>query len=1306
MYDMYEKKPAIKHYVIVDNIKKLRKLAAQLETLEEWAFDTETNTLKVYGYNKDFKCVGISISWGDYNNYYIPLGHIREEDWDRQLSLKQVVRYLRRPFEREDVRLIGHNIKFDMHVMARIGINIKTQDLYDTMIASWLCDENSPNGLKENSMKKLDVQQEHFGEVTKTVTSDIKKQYGLKASNKATFDMVLIDDAAPYALDDAFYTWCLYVGSMDELEEEGMTKIFNKTYVKFIRTLFNMEERGVQVDFEHLKQMEHDVAEDKEKLLYGVYELAGCEFNVNSNAQLVELLFGYQKPIADPRDSSTFRKLTEKEQQKKIKDYDKKVATAAESVTLKYSFNFKPISKTASGAPQVNAKTLIKLSKQSFKAKRKNEGVELCRLLLQYKKLEKLSTAFLDGLEVQLYDDGKAHPSFNIIGCVAPDTLIPTSSGLVPIQDLYKADLESGVAQPFETIICNADLLPERTKYLVKFSDASTVKIETALGLTLEASDVHPLKCYKYHRGEHSHLYKENIRNPDYRVWRKMMDIHVGDKVLLPVGYNMFSEKYVDLTDKWDSLTKEHFRADARASTMPLIVTEDLAEFIGMYYADGSIHDSNGTFSVRLTNNSAEAQNRFKSLCKSLFGVTPYLSETCEMNLVAKSLMYIEQLYDLRRGCVNKVIPDYILRSPKSVIQAFIRGMTLDSCLVQEQNKTYLKFTVSNEISAKYLQEILLNMGIVASRRQDRHKTDNVYLVAIYNNDYKKFCDEIGFIESRKCVEIDHIDCNRHNYTVIDEHYIWVTVKSCTWGISDVYDFNVPNTHSFISCPFISHNTDSGRLSCSSPNLQQLPKADEEDKYQIRSLFVGSEFVALEDGEWVSDDLDDCIDGCHIERKKIIAGDYNNLEMRVLAHYCVQRNMPIALADSNSSMEIGRIVQKCDPVSVKAYNFDTGKVESKKVTNFWKNGQSNLYDKPPYRGSFKDWLRITVDWGNDRLVVTPNHEIYTLNGKVPASNLKVGDTLFYNCPCIENDLVDLIVGMSLGDSNFRKETDSMVFYHTEAQKDYFMWKRELLSNFISPHIQKSGDISKSVIGAHPFIHELKEHFKFAKRKHKCVKESLADLVTIKSLAIWYLDDGCISHDDRCSEEKGYTACICRENIGDGFIARLNEKFAGHGFTFNHILKGLTCSGEKAINFYKAIAPYCPKCMSYKFPFFLRDLVGIYTWNTEHRDVTEVKIQSIEPVKLGDPLFKKSLTQSGYDLEVEDLHNYFANNILVSNSKDHNLLEMFETGSDTHSSTAVNMFELDCDISEVKKKYPHLRQAAKVINFLDQTLKIA
>ena len=56
-------------------------------------------------------------------------------------------------------------------------------------------------------------------------------------------------------------------------------------------------------------------------------------------------------------------------------------------------------------------------------------------------------------------------------------------------------------------------------------------------------------------------------------------------------------------------------------------------------------------------------------------------------------------------------------------------------------------------------------------------------------------------------------------------------------------------------------------------------------------------------------------------------------------------------------------------------------------------------------------------------------------------------------------------------------------------------------------------------------------------------------------------------------------------------------------------------------------------------------------------------------------------------------------VLAHFSEDKNLLEMFQNGSDTHGSTAVNMFELDCTPEEVKKKYPHLRQAAKVLNFL-------
>ena len=125
--------PVIRKYVIVDNMKKLRKLANTMKDIEEFAFDTETNTLRVVGDNDDFLCVGISISWGFYDNYYIPLHHRRHEDYKRNLPESMVRKHLKKIFEREDVRIIGHNLKFDMHVLARLGIIIKTKDLFDLL---------------------------------------------------------------------------------------------------------------------------------------------------------------------------------------------------------------------------------------------------------------------------------------------------------------------------------------------------------------------------------------------------------------------------------------------------------------------------------------------------------------------------------------------------------------------------------------------------------------------------------------------------------------------------------------------------------------------------------------------------------------------------------------------------------------------------------------------------------------------------------------------------------------------------------------------------------------------------------------------------------------------------------------------------------------------------------------------------------------------------------------------------------------------------------------------------------------------
>ena len=466
MYNLYNK-PTREHSIIVDTVSKLKKLAEKLKHVQEFAFDTETNTLQVAGENREFICVGISISWGRFNNYYIPMGHRRVEDYKRNLSIEVVQEYLQPIFNREDVRIIGHNLKYDMHVLKRIGISIATKDFFDTMLASWLLDENTPNGLKQITSDNLNIPQTHFAEVINNVPAEVKKEFGLKANNKATFDLTLIDESAFYALDDPFYTYYNYMYLLDELEKDGMDKIYFKKMIPFMIVLFNMEERGITVDREALDEMNVNITKDMENLLYHMTEILGVEFNPNSNQQLQAILFGYVKDIKKPDEINPKKGLspiqeirekyegkknwTEEKIQKKIADlWAKYDETMGEwRVYVENGFDFKPTSTTSAGAPSTDSGSLWTLSHKEYKVKRKREGVEFCSLLLEYKRLAKLKSAFIDGLESQLYDDGKAHCSFNQIGttsgrisCIESSQLIQVyRRGEVPIKNVEVGDL-------------------------------------------------------------------------------------------------------------------------------------------------------------------------------------------------------------------------------------------------------------------------------------------------------------------------------------------------------------------------------------------------------------------------------------------------------------------------------------------------------------------------------------------------------------------------------------------------------------------------------------------------------------------------------------------------------------------------------------------------------------------------------------------------------------------------------------------------------------------------------------------------
>lgn len=420
-------KPQMKEYEIITSLSELKWLTDEMMRIPAFAYDTETNTLEVLGQNKNFKCVGLSFSWGENNNYYIPTGHVREEDIDNQLTIDVVVKYLKRVFARPDVRIYGWNLKFDFHVLKRIGIDVVTRDVFDGMLASWLCNENTPNGLKENTTEKMGIPQTHFKETTDTVPNEVKKAFGYSANSKVTFDLVLIEDGAPYAIADAFYTWCNCLGFEKELIAEGMDKIYYKMYIPFLFVLFEMEEQGVTVDVPKLKQMGVDMQEDLDELQYKIYELAGVEFNIGSSQQKAELLFGYQKEqkevavdklpkyLQKAYDDDDFDLLEEKGY---VVDERGRVFKSNNSVLLDHSFRFSPTATTKSGAPSTDSDAIWRLSQKTYKKanKRKQQGVEMCKYMLEYAKLAKLKTAFVDGILEQIYEDGKAHPSFNQIG--------------------------------------------------------------------------------------------------------------------------------------------------------------------------------------------------------------------------------------------------------------------------------------------------------------------------------------------------------------------------------------------------------------------------------------------------------------------------------------------------------------------------------------------------------------------------------------------------------------------------------------------------------------------------------------------------------------------------------------------------------------------------------------------------------------------------------------------------------------------------------------------------------------------------
>ena len=258
--------------IIVDTQELLEELETKLRSAGMIALDTETTGVDPMSCEP----VGFSFAVEPGTGYYIPVGHKGEE---KQLPLDIVREKLASVLADESIPKAGHNIKYDMIVLARCGMPVRGIR-FDSMIAGWILDPESRQlGLKPMAKSLLGI---HMTEIETLIG---------KGKQQLTMDCVPVKDAAPYAAADAEVVLQLMPVLRERMQKEQTEHIFNELEIPLIPVLAQMEMRGILLDREFLKQMSADLTERLSALEEEIYHLVGYPFNINSTQQLSAALF-------------------------------------------------------------------------------------------------------------------------------------------------------------------------------------------------------------------------------------------------------------------------------------------------------------------------------------------------------------------------------------------------------------------------------------------------------------------------------------------------------------------------------------------------------------------------------------------------------------------------------------------------------------------------------------------------------------------------------------------------------------------------------------------------------------------------------------------------------------------------------------------------------------------------------------------------------------------------------------------------------------------------------------------------------
>ena len=248
------------------------------------AVDTETTGLD----ELTAELVGVSLSVEPGQACYIPLTHKASRSDDLfgsddlapgQMPFEEALQLLTPMLEDPAILKIGQNMKYDGKIFAQLGITVAPID--DTMLMSYAMHA----GLHGHGMDTLS--ERYLGHTP----LPIKPLLG-SGKSAVTFDKVPMEDAVPYAAEDADVTLRLWKLFKPQLHRAEVTKVYETLERPLVPVLAQMERAGILVDRDTLSRMSNAFAQKMAGLEADIHELAGETFNVGSPAQLGEILFG------------------------------------------------------------------------------------------------------------------------------------------------------------------------------------------------------------------------------------------------------------------------------------------------------------------------------------------------------------------------------------------------------------------------------------------------------------------------------------------------------------------------------------------------------------------------------------------------------------------------------------------------------------------------------------------------------------------------------------------------------------------------------------------------------------------------------------------------------------------------------------------------------------------------------------------------------------------------------------------------------------------------------------------------------